>query len=255
MMRFCNPICCMMHPSTPSTHSLPHRHTWFNRDEFQQSAGRKTVITDTPYLLFMVQCAVAIDCYGQFRLWQWGHCTPARSMRTEAQLIVAVCRNTLSSQWQLGRDEGGMPVHRPGGACIVCVCVCVCVCVRARWNTDWESCGRDTECRFSMVGEQIKVDMMWKGLFWGPNSKPTHLWYETETCVVPTGWQLTPTTLHPSRYQIVWYRGGPTVVVSLFAISNFAATSQNLDYTQVSDKPFLYALYLCRYHIRIIPVM
>ena len=33
---------------------------------------------------------------------------------------------------------------------------------------------------------------------------------------------------------------GPAIVVSVFAISNFAATSQNLDSTQVPDKPFVF---------------
>jgi hypothetical protein len=49
---------------------------------------------------------------------------------------------------------------------------------------------------------------------------------------------------HPvGTTKYVWDRGGPTVVISVFTMSNFIATSQNLDYTQASDKPFLYTLY------------
>jgi hypothetical protein len=48
-------------------------------------------------------------------------------------------------------------------------------------------------------------------------------------------------------------RGGPAIVVSVFAVSDSAATGWNLVYTHVSDEPFLYTVYLSRYYIKIIP--
>jgi hypothetical protein len=75
------------HPQSPPT----RRHTWFNMAEFQQSAGRKTVITDMPYLLLMVQCPVAIDCYGQFK-WP-GRCNSVVTVHLYG--ACAVKRNLL----------------------------------------------------------------------------------------------------------------------------------------------------------------
>jgi len=71
--------------------------------------------------------------------------------------------------------------------------------------------------------------------------------------VVPHGRRLDTQYSPPEQVLLLWDRGGPTIVVSVFPISDRAATSQNLDYTQVYDEPFLYAVYMPRYYIKIIP--
>lgn len=80
---------------------------------------------------------------------------------------------------ELGRAEGGMPVLCPEGAGPHNIVhrARVYVRARARWNT---ACGRDRECCLSTVSEQNPVNIMWKSLFWGRNSKPTHLSYKTQ---------------------------------------------------------------------------
>jgi len=69
--------------------------------------------------------------------------------------------------------------------------------------------------------------------------------------VVPPVRQLKSLYSPPEQVLIVWDRGGPTIVVSVFPISDREATSQNLDYTQVSEEPFLYTIYLSRYYFKI----
>jgi len=65
MMRFCNPICCMMqplYPLSPTPTPSSSRHTWFNRAEFQQPAGRPQNCYQW-YALFTIHGAVCSGCW------------------------------------------------------------------------------------------------------------------------------------------------------------------------------------------------